>query len=161
MQDPRAPGRVLALSAPVRPRAGGQGAGCPVLQPRHRARAAARPGAGAAAQPLGRGVVAAAPGNQRLDLPLEAVLAQTGRALVQVHADLAAVVVGYLTVEVEVNLLDHLSTVGLVWTTAAHAAPPSARTAEAAGRLGSRAAETLAPPASASVAAGINPRSTA
>src|SRR5674536_183029 len=70
-----------------------------------------------AAQPLGRGVVAAAPGNQRLDLPLEAVLAQTGRALVQVHADLAAVVVGYLTVEVEVNLLDHLSTVGLVWTT--------------------------------------------
>src|SRR5664280_2766794 len=83
-----------------------------------------------AAQPLGRGVVAAAPGNQRLDLPLEAVLAQTGRALVQVHADLASIVVGYLTVEVEVNLLDHLSTVGLVWTTAAHAAPPSARTAD-------------------------------
>src|SRR5581483_10094469 len=71
-------------------------------------------------EPVGRDVTAAAAGNQRLDVLLQPELAQAGRALVEVLAHLLAHRVVDLAVEVEVDLLDHVGAVGLVWRPAAH-----------------------------------------
>src|SRR5207247_2587319 len=68
----------------------------------------------------GRHLVAAAARHERLDLLLDAVLPQAGRALVQVVADQFPAVVAALQIQVQVDLGEHLATVGLVRITAAH-----------------------------------------
>src|SRR5512142_1028242 len=70
---------------------------------------------------LGRRRVAAAVLlHHPLDRLFQAVLAQAGPALVQVLADLGAVQVFQLAVEVAIDPVEHLGTRGLVGVSAAH-----------------------------------------
>src|SRR4051812_19858152 len=71
-------------------------------------------------QPVRCGVAAATSGDESLDVLLEAELAQARRALVEMLAHLASAGVVDLTVEVEVDLLDHLGTRDVVGVAAAH-----------------------------------------
>ena len=61
-----------------------------------------------------RGRLTAAPGDEGLDLLLDAVLAQTRRALVEVLPDLLDRLGRQLAVEVEVHRLHHVGAVELV-----------------------------------------------
>src|ERR1700731_2286701 len=72
------------------------------------------------AQVRRRRVASAVLGHQFLDDLLQAELAQARPALVQVLADLIAIGVGDLVIEVRVNLLEDLATRHLVRASAAH-----------------------------------------
>jgi hypothetical protein len=67
-----------------------------------------------------RGLLRAGPGNEGFYGLLEAVLAKTGSAFLEMDADVLAVVVLALAIQVEVDGLEDLTTGGLVRLTTAH-----------------------------------------
>src|SRR5580693_8335008 len=81
------------------------------------------------AQVGGRRVAAAVLGHEPLNRLLEAVLAQAGAAFVQMLADLRAVHVAQLAVQIAVDPLQYLGTRRLMWLSAAHRASSPGREA--------------------------------
>src|SRR5262245_12497042 len=73
---------------------------------------------------VGRAVAAAAPGDEGLDLLLNAVFAQARRALVEVVLDGTAALVGALQVQEQVDLVQDLPAVDLMSVATAHGMSP-------------------------------------
>src|SRR3954447_21364371 len=86
-------------------------------------------------QRVGRGVSAAAAGDESLDVLLEPELAQTRRAFVEVLTNLGAALVVDLTIEIEVDLFDDLRTRQVVRISAAHRQSASPSTVACSGRM--------------------------
>src|ERR1700722_8323099 len=78
------------------------------------------------AQLARRRVAAAVLGDQALHRLLKAILAQAGTALIEVLADVVAIVFRHLAVQVPVDALKYLATRRLVGLSAAHCPPSSA-----------------------------------